>query len=87
MKLLDKNGREIHDNDVIKVFHFEGARRKKHYMYKLVRRTQDGTLWGMHLSKLNPGESRGYSLLFYADKGGRISDTEVVQSSKGWYSK
>ena len=32
----DKNGKEIRIGDVLKVFHFIGARRKKHYMYKQV---------------------------------------------------
>lgn len=30
----DKFGREIVKGDVVKVFHFIGARRKRHYMYK-----------------------------------------------------
>lgn len=36
----DKNRRPIRVGDVLKVFHFTGARRKKHYMYKQVTRTQ-----------------------------------------------
>lgn len=32
----DKTGREILVGDTIKLFHFIGARRKKHYMYKYV---------------------------------------------------
>lgn len=32
----DKNGREIKVGDVLKVYHFTGARRKRHYMYKQV---------------------------------------------------
>lgn len=35
--LLDKNGREILVGDVVKVFHFVGARRKRYYMYKWVK--------------------------------------------------
>jgi hypothetical protein len=35
-KLYDKTGREIKINDVLKVFHFIGKRRKKHYMYKQI---------------------------------------------------
>ncbi len=34
--LYDKNGRPLLIGDVLKVFHFIGARRKKHYMYKQV---------------------------------------------------
>ncbi len=33
-KLFDKSGREIIQGDVLKVFHFADARRKRHYMYK-----------------------------------------------------
>lgn len=33
-KLYDKNRREIKIGDVLKVYHFTGARRKKYYMYK-----------------------------------------------------
>lgn len=32
--LYDKNLRPIMPHDVLKVFHFTGARGKKHYMYK-----------------------------------------------------
>lgn len=32
--LYDKNGIPIERGDVVKVFHFTGARRKRHYMYK-----------------------------------------------------
>lgn len=34
--LLDKNGREIMVGDLLKVYHFTGARKKRHYMYKQV---------------------------------------------------
>jgi len=33
--VLDKNQRRIMPDDVLKVFHFTGARRKKYYMYKI----------------------------------------------------
>jgi hypothetical protein len=32
----DKNGVPIQKHDLLKVYHFTGARRKKHYMYKYV---------------------------------------------------
>lgn len=32
--LYDKHGIPIERGDVLKVFHFTGARRKRHYMYK-----------------------------------------------------
>lgn len=36
MQTCDKNRRPIMVGDVLKVFHFVGARRKRHYMYKQV---------------------------------------------------
>jgi hypothetical protein len=38
--VLDKHGREIKPGDVLKVWHFVGARRKVHYMYKWVLREE-----------------------------------------------
>lgn len=35
-RLYDKTGREIMRGDILKVFHFIGARRKRYYMYKQV---------------------------------------------------
>ena len=32
--LKDEKGREIRPGDVLKIFHFVGARRKRHYMYE-----------------------------------------------------
>ena len=37
--LYDERGRQIMEGDVLKVFHFTGARRKRHYMYKQARET------------------------------------------------
>lgn len=34
--LYDKNRRPIEVGDILKVYHFTGARRKRHYMYKQV---------------------------------------------------
>lgn len=33
-KVFDRHGREIMRGDVLRVYHFTGARRKRHYMYK-----------------------------------------------------
>lgn len=35
-EIRDKKGTSIKVGSVIKVFHFVGARRKKHYMYKVI---------------------------------------------------
>lgn len=36
MEFYDKTGRPLELFDIVKVFHFTGARKKKHYMYKQV---------------------------------------------------
>lgn len=47
----DKNGLVIKEFDVLKVFHFTGARRKKHYVYKSVRKSpKTGELMIVHLT-------------------------------------
>lgn len=33
---IDEIGNEIHEGDLIQVFHFIGARRRKYYMYHIV---------------------------------------------------
>ena len=47
---FDKNGNILHEFDVVKIFHFTGARRKRHYMYKWIRSDKNGRLCMMHLS-------------------------------------
>lgn len=34
--VIDKNGREIEVGDVVKVYHFTGRNRRRHFMYKQV---------------------------------------------------
>ena len=46
----DKNGVQIEECDVLKVFHFTGARKKKHYMYKMAV-LWNGKLYASHLNK------------------------------------
>jgi hypothetical protein len=38
IKIFDKNGIEVEEFDLVKVYHFTGARRKKYYMYKWVKK-------------------------------------------------
>ncbi len=77
-KVLDKKGNEIREFDVLKVFHFIGAvRRKKHYMYKWVQ-IKNGELCGLHLHD-NSGES--FPLWVCADKDTHVfTDAEIVQT-------
>jgi len=82
--VYDKTGREIKVGDVLKVYHFTGARwRKRYFMYKQV--THETTLGKngsryLVVSHLNfkPPEERngGYYL---ALDGKVMTDTEIVQ--------
>ena len=77
MKFYDKHGTEIKEFAVLKIFHFVGARRKKHYMYKWVRE-REGHLVGVHLTDANPNS--WFSLRSIADaRTGVIADAEIVQ--------
>lgn len=48
--MKDKFGIEIEECDILKVYHFTGARRKKYYMYKMAV-LWDGKLYASHLMK------------------------------------
>lgn len=75
-RVFDENGHEIHPYSVLKVFHFIGARRKRHYMYKWVK---DGPeLKALHLDDDKGG---GYWLFGQTGPDMRIKGTEVVQCS------
>ncbi|MBD9542903.1 hypothetical protein IB276_26000 [Ensifer sp. ENS04] len=78
-KIHDKTGREIMVGDVLKVYHFTAAlRRKKHFMYKQVvgtRTFRDGTpcLEVSHLDLSN----EHYVLVC---DGAILGDHEIIQS-------
>ncbi len=86
---FDENGNQIHEFAVIKVFHFIGARRKKHYMYKWIRIVEDkGKRYYMaqHLSDASAFFEKGvtdkwtgYGLRGVANSERKIIGTEVVQ--------
>ncbi|MGM4936262.1 hypothetical protein [Rhizobium sp. 768_B6_N1_8] len=77
--IYDKTGRAIAVGDVLKVYHFTAAlRRKKHYMYKQVVANdnfRDGTpvLRVSHLDL----SGDGYTLIC---DGSHLADYEIVQS-------
>lgn len=71
--MKDKNGVQFEEFDVLKVFHFVGARRKKYYMYKVVL-FWNGKPYGAHLNK-NP-LTPSYPLWTKE----RHEDTEIVES-------
>lgn len=83
----DINGRRVEEFDVLKVFHFIGARRKKHYMYKQVRVVEvtEGKRKGLHLygnhlcGPYDP--AKPYDNAYYlSSQNGRLPDCEIVQS-------
>ena len=79
MNIYDKTGREIMIGDVVKVYHFTAAvRRKKHYMYKQANRIREWpsgfkAVFFSHLDMSDDG--------YYEGLDGRIMrDYEIVQS-------
>ena len=85
----DKHGVEIKEFAVLKVFHFIGARKKKHYMYKWVRIVEDmgkRYFYAQHLNDASgffeKGSNKiwtGYGLRAVANPQRMIMDSEVVQ--------
>ncbi|WP_267395525.1 MULTISPECIES: hypothetical protein [unclassified Sphingomonas] len=85
-KVYDKTGREIMIGDVLKVYHFTGARwRKRYFMYKQAMR--EATLgegegkadyfFVSHLNMVTEGQrDDGYYL---CRDGSVLADTEIVQ--------
>lgn len=49
--IVDKNGIPVKQFDLLKFYHFTGARRKKYYMYKWVLE-RDDRLYAHHLGDL-----------------------------------
>jgi len=88
METCDKNRRPLRVGDVLKVFHFTGARRKKHYMYKQIVRTQwlggyGGTpktlyFFVSHLN-LKPESIQDDGGYWVGMAEGLLSDCEIVQ--------
>jgi hypothetical protein len=87
---FDKYGNVIKEFAVLKVFHFIGARRKKHYMYKWVRLIEyDGKKYwyAQHLTDntafFEKGSNKtltGYGLRSCSNPDDRrLKDTEIVQ--------
>ena len=78
MEVYDKNLRPIKVGDILKVFHFIGARRKHHYMYKQVTQRINSIEYArFRLSHLNLCDDIGYNLAI----NDRVNDLyEIVQS-------
>lgn len=75
----DKHGRPFVIGDVVKVFHFIGARRKRHYMYKQVvsRRDWPSGFSALFFSHLTMHRDDGF---YVALDGEHHADYEIVQS-------
>lgn len=78
MNPRDKNGRQIERGDILKVFHFIGARKKRHFMYKQALGTKtfgSGTEY-MMFSHL------GLDDKYYVEpcNGQCLADYEIMQS-------
>lgn len=89
LAVYDKTGRQIMVGDILKVFHFQGARwRKKYFMYKQVmgaRVFSEGSAPRLLVSHLNMKEwsdkDGGYTL---GQDGEILADVEIVQGLD-WY--
>lgn len=78
--VLDCKGREILPGDTLKVFHFIGARRKRHYMYKYVLSVWHHPKWpdgtdALRISHLDPRDDS----YFVMRQGQREETYEIVQ--------
>lgn len=78
----DKIGRRIEPGDVLKVFHFVGARRKRHYMYQQAMGYDKGRLAISHLNRVDENEPWELGKNYYtvgADE--HLRDYEIVQAA------
>lgn len=77
MEIFDKTGRKIEPGNVLRVFHFVGARRKRHYMYKQAIEYQP-----------HPNSSGGYLKISHLNNPGgkkpdQIGDTYYLEAADG----
>lgn len=78
----DKHGRNIEPGDVLKVFHFIGARGKRYYMYQQALRYEKGRLIISHLNRIDDGEPWEIGKNYYSvGEDERLRDYEIVQSA------
>lgn len=86
----DKRGIPIERGDIVKVFHFTGARRKRHYMYKQclgVSRYPTGKHDYVFFSHLNFAEIGDGDGPYHEYLGEVLPEYEIVQSIKGDHEK
>ncbi len=84
---VDDRGVPVEEFDVLKVFHFIGARRKKHYMYKQVRvvEVKEGPrkglhLYGNHLCGPYDPSNPLHNAYYLSSDNGVLRGVEIVQS-------
>lgn len=71
----DKNGKEIKEGTIFRVFHFIGSRRKVHYMYKIAA-IKDGHLGGMDIQELlDVGREKAH---FYRFNENTLKGSEIL---------
>lgn len=78
--LRDKTGRQIERGDVLKVFHFIGARRKRHFMYKQAIGIKTFSPSGLSYMMFSHLELDDKYYLESCD-GRLLRDYEIVQSA------
>ena len=77
----DKYGRNIEPGDVLKVFHYIGARGKRCYMYQQAMRYAKGRLLISHLNRVDDREPWEIGKNYYSVGGNEhLHDYEIVQS-------
>ena len=84
---FDKHGVPIERGDIVKVLHFIGARRKRHFMYKLClgpgRYPSSPEGWhGVFFSHLNFREIGDRNGPYHEEPGAHLAAYEIVQSIK-----
>lgn len=76
---IDKNGYEIRPGDVLKVYHFTGARRKQYFMYKIAHEI-DGFLYAAHLHNIyKDGGISKHNSYAMPRTGGYLADYEIIE--------
>ena len=64
--IVDKFGNEFTKGAIVKVYHFTGARKRKHYMYKLVLEVLKTKVLFNHIHTLEQGAT--VSVDFYSSE-------------------
>lgn len=76
----DRTGRQIEPGDMMKVFHFVGRNRKRHYLYQQALHYERGRLVISYMNRIHdePWEMGKNCYSVGADE--RLRDYEIVQS-------